>query len=191
MGKPKVSIIVPVYNVEKYIERCAVSLFEQTYGNIEYVFVNDCTPDSSIDVLKQVLSRFPNRTSQARILNHEKNRGLAVARNTALDNSNGEFVFHVDSDDYIEYNAIELLVNQQLKTASDIVSGMAVMHEVNREILLPNPHYQTKEEMVIDVMQLTINHSIWRRLIRKSLYIDHDVRAQEGVNCSGSLGIGL
>ena len=82
---PKVSILVPIYNVEKYIERCAVSLFEQTYENIEYVFVNDCTPDQSIKVLKHVLGRYPQRSSKTKVINHDRNRGVAASRNTALD----------------------------------------------------------------------------------------------------------
>lgn len=68
----KVSILVPVYGVEKYIERCARSLFEQTYDNIEYIFVDDCTKDRSIEILQKVLEDYPNRKNQVKILNHEK-----------------------------------------------------------------------------------------------------------------------
>ena len=64
----KVSILVPIYNVSQFIERCAVSLFEQTFQDIEYIFVNDCTPDDSIDVLNKVIARYPNRQSQIKII---------------------------------------------------------------------------------------------------------------------------
>ena len=74
----KVSILVPVYGVEQYIEKCARSLFEQTYSDIEYVFVNDCTKDDSIGVLKRVLEKYPQRMQQVRIINHEKNMGLGA-----------------------------------------------------------------------------------------------------------------
>ena len=180
---PKVSILVPIYNVEKYIERCAVSLFEQTYENIEYVFVNDCTPDGSIQVLEQVMKRYPLREKSTRIINHTVNRGLAAARNTGVENCSGEFVVHVDSDDYVELNAVEILVNQQLRSKADIVTGMMLCHNVNGDSLLPHPHYKTKDEMVLDMMQQTINHSVCKRLIRKSLYDDYGVREKEGVNC--------
>lgn len=183
MEKPKVSIIVPVYNVEQYIERCAVSLFEQTYSDIEYVFVNDCTPDHSVDVLKRVLSRYPQRSDQVKIINHDHNRGIAATRNTALDNCTGDFVCYADSDDLVELNAVELLVNRQMASNADIVTGMALMQTPNDQILLPHPHYNTKEEMVLDMMQLTINHALWRRLIRKSLYDEFQIKAKEGVNC--------
>ena len=180
---PKVSILVPIYNVEKYLERCAIGLFEQTYENIEYVFVNDCTPDDSIQVLEQVMKRYPLREKSTRIIDHTVNRGLAAARNTAVENCSGEFIIHVDSDDYVELNMVETLVNQQLSSNADIVTGMAVMHVVNGHTLLPNPHYNSKEEFVTDMMQETINHSIWKRLIRRSLYVDYGIRAKEGVNC--------
>ena len=107
VGMLKVSIIVPIYNVEKYIERCAVSLFEQTYSNIEYVFVNDCTPDQSITVLKRVIDCYPHRASQTKIINHDYNCGVAISRNTALEHSTGEFVCQVDPDDYIELDAFD------------------------------------------------------------------------------------
>ena len=67
-----VSILVPIYNVSKYIEQCAVSLFEQTYDNIEYVFVDDCSPDDSIALLKKVMERYPKRKDQVKIVAHEK-----------------------------------------------------------------------------------------------------------------------
>ena len=79
-----VSILVPIYNVENFIEKCSVSLFEQTYKNIEYVFVNDCSPDHSIEVLEKVAKNYPNRINSIKIINHDVNKGLAGARNTAI-----------------------------------------------------------------------------------------------------------
>lgn len=75
----QVSVLVPVYGVEKYIERCARSIFEQTYHNLDIIFVDDCTPDHSIDVLKRVLKDYPERKEQTRIIKHDHNRGLAGA----------------------------------------------------------------------------------------------------------------
>ena len=77
---PKVSVIIPVYGVEKYIERCARSLFEQTLDDIEYLFIDDCTPDKSVDILKHVLEEYPQRKSQVVIHRMEKNSGQAAVR---------------------------------------------------------------------------------------------------------------
>ena len=183
MNCPKVSIIVPVYNVEKYIERCVVSLFEQTYPNIEYVFVNDCSTDQSIVVLNQVIGRYSDRANNTKIINHHLNRGVAVARNTALDRCTGEFVCQIDPDDYIELDAVETLLSQQERSDSDIVTGQMVMHRSDRDVLIEFPRYSNKTDMVIDMMQPTIMHSLANRLIRRSLFEDYKIRAKEGVNC--------
>lgn len=96
----KISLLIPVYGVEKYIERCARSLFGQTYQNIEYIFVDDCTKDSSIAVLKKVLDDYPFRKEQVTIIHHNFNKGLSAARNTAFNHATGDYIIHVDSDDY-------------------------------------------------------------------------------------------
>lgn len=97
----KVSVLVPVYGVEKYIERCAVSLFEQTHRDMEYVFVNDCTPDRSISILRSVIERYPDRARQVRIIDNEVNRGVGATRAVAIAAATGECIMHADSDDYM------------------------------------------------------------------------------------------
>ena len=178
----KVSILVPIYGVEQYIERCARSLFEQTYVHLEYVFVNDCSPDRSIEILKEIMEDYPERKDAIRIVNHEKNRGLAAVRNTALKFATGEFVSHVDSDDWLENDAIENLVRVQQETGADIVSGNAIAHYSDRITSLTEPEYINKNEMIRQTIQLTLDHVIWRRLIRTSLYRDNNIAAVEGVN---------
>ena len=108
MQEIKVSICIPIYEVERFIERCARSLFTQSYQNIEYIFVNDCTPDHSIDVLQEVLKEYPNRAKFVNIVSHNINRGLAAARQTAIRHATGDYMFHLDSDDYLEHDAIRL-----------------------------------------------------------------------------------
>ena len=85
---PKVSVIVPVHGVEKFVEHCAVSLMEQTLDGVECIFVDDCTPDSSVDIIRNVISRYPER--EARIVSHSENRGLPTARNTGLELATGK-----------------------------------------------------------------------------------------------------
>ena len=101
-----VSILVPVYKVEDYIERCARSLFEQTYSNLEFIFVDDCSPDDSVEILGRIMDDYPARKEAVRIIRHNHNRGSAASRNTALDNGSGEFVFAVDSDDWLELDGL-------------------------------------------------------------------------------------
>lgn len=180
----KVSILVPVYRVEAYIERCARSLFEQTYANIEYVFVDDCSPDNCIEVLKDVMAQYPERANNVRILRHEKNRGLAVARNTALDNATGEFVCVVDSDDWLELDAIELLVGKQVETDTDIVTGNAHMYYEDGVKDLVEKKYADKNQMLLQQLKetWTMDTFIWGRIYRRSLYEDNHIRCMEGAN---------
>ena len=118
---PKVSVIVPIYGVEKYIERCARSLFEQTLDDIEYLFIDDCTPDKSIEILKQVLEEYPQRKPQVTIHRMEKNSGQAVVRKWGILNATGEYVIHCDSDDWVEKEMYEILYNTAINAESDIV----------------------------------------------------------------------
>jgi len=184
-----VSILVPIYNVECYIERCVRSLFEQTYPDIEYIFVDDCSPDHSIDILLRVLDKYPNRRNQVRIIKHDKNRGLAAARNTAVDNCQSEFLIHVDSDDYLKPNAVELLVEKQKESDADIVSGQAILHNKTSLSMMERPQYINKKDFVADMIKPSLHHTIWGRLIRTSLYKDNHIQAKEGVNIGEDLQV--
>lgn len=117
----KVSIAVPIYGVEKYIEQCAESLFGQTYENLEFIFINDHTQDLSMLILEDVIKKYPQRQKQIKIINHETNQGLAVARNTAIKHVTGQFVLWVDSDDFVDINLVTYLVEEQMKSDADIV----------------------------------------------------------------------
>lgn len=182
MKNPLVSIIVPVYNVEKYIERCARSIFEQTYHNLEIIFVDDCTPDNSIKILRKVIQDYPEREEQVKILRHNKNRGLAAVRNTGVAAATGYFLMHVDSDDWIEVYAIESLVQKQEEDNADIVTGLAVINENFQVSDVSDPHYQSKREMLDQIITTTTHHSLWPRLINLNLYRKYDIRSIEGLN---------
>ena len=121
-NRVKVSVLVPVYGVEKYIERCARSLFEQTMKDgIEFIFTDDCTRDRSIEILEKVVEEYPERKSQVKIIHHEKNQGLVSARVTGLKEAVGEYVIHCDSDDWVEREMYEIMYRQAKDTDSDIV----------------------------------------------------------------------
>ena len=119
----KLSVIVPVYGVEKYIARCAKSVLEQTYADTELIFVDDASPDSSIPVLREELRRYPHQ--QAVILRHATNRGLAAARKTGMEAATGEYIVSLDGDDYLEPGALDLLAAevQKRKESSGSVSA--------------------------------------------------------------------
>ena len=177
-----VSICVPIYNVAPFIERCARSVFNQSYPNCEFIFVNDCSPDNSIAILKEIVSEYPHLKDRIRVICLDRNQGLAATRNSAVAAANGEFIMHVDSDDWLEHNAVELLVREQKRTDSDIVSGNAIAHYKDREELLQEPDLEDKDILMRHMTELTLNHVIWRRLIRRSLYTENGIEAASGVN---------
>lgn len=118
---PKVSVIVPVYGVELYIERCVRSLFEQTLKDIEYLFIDDCSPDKSIEVLLSVLNEFPERKTQVLIHRMTENSGQAKVREWGMCHATGDFIIHCDSDDWLEPDAYSIMYNTAIEAGSDIV----------------------------------------------------------------------
>lgn len=178
---PKVTIGVPIYNVSKYIERCAVSLLEQTYDNIEYIFVNDQTPDNSIEILKDVIDRYPKRKEQIVIIDHNPNRGLAATRNTTIDSATGDFIMWCDSDDWLDVHAVEYSVKKQIETNADIVSFRSFRNNNNKLILLDECLSDDRDIMIENLIYKGVNH-IWARLIRTSLYLENNIRTVEGIN---------
>lgn len=180
----KVSVCVPIYGVEKYIEQCAVSLFEQTYKDIEYIFVNDCTPDKSIEVLKSVIERYPERRGQVNIVTHEHNKGLGGARRTALLNATGDYIMHVDSDDYVAKNAVELLVNKAQESHADIVD-CAFAEVANGKLVSSKQPYHGKTDIYNGIILSRlglITNQIWGRLIKRTLYTENNIINEDGVD---------
>lgn len=119
--QPKVSVIILVYRAEAYIERCARSLFAQTLDDIEYIFVNDATPDRSMDILYRVIDDFPQRKSSVRIINNKENRGQAYSRKRGIDVASGSYIIHCDSDDWVDTTLYEDLYSKAMKEECDMV----------------------------------------------------------------------
>lgn len=178
----KVSICVPVYGVEDYIERCAVSLFEQTYDNIEYIFVNDQTPDNSWEVLHDVIDRYPQLKGRILLPTHDKNRGSAAVRNTAANLAGGDFIMWVDSDDYIETDTVEKAVDVAVRENADLVLYNYVIDKMVYSEIVKIPHFATSEERTCALLERTIPACVWCAMIKRSLYNDNNIRCLEGYN---------
>lgn len=178
----KVSILVPVYNAGKYIKRCCNSLFGQTYNDIEFVFVNDCSADDSLQQIKDVVSAYPERISQLKIINHTVNRGSAASRNTALDNSTGDFIMWVDSDDYLELEAVDKLVQCYKTTGSDYISYSAYRYYKTYREKVVNECYASPQELLCAYLKGDANNYLWNRFVKASIYNDYHLRFIEGLN---------
>ena len=170
---PKVSVIVPVYGVEKYIERCAHSLFEQTLDDMEFIFVDDCTTDNSIYILENIIKDYPIRANQTRILHHEKNMGLPVARQTGIKEASGDFIAHCDSDDWVDTDMYRAMFERAVLSGADIVicdynvaneNGNTTVHGVLRK---------GRENIIKDTLALKCSWSVWNKLVKRELYLDN------------------
>lgn len=120
---PKVSVIVPVYNVEQYLRECLDSLVNQTLKEIEIICVDDCSPDRCIDILNE----YKNKDSRIKIIRNEKNKGLAETRNVGMKYASGEFIAFVDSDDFVSLNYFEELYNNAINHNADISATFSVL----------------------------------------------------------------
>lgn len=187
----KVSVLVPVYGVEKYIERCAVSLFEQTHRDMEYVFVNDCTPDSSISILRSVIERYPDRAPQVRIIDNEVNRGVGATRAVAIAAATGECIMHADSDDYMPPRAVELLCAEMERSGADVVDGawQRFTSAGLSEPVLPCQSCDNRRYLSLMLCQNIVSNRMWGRLFRRSLYADHGITLVPGVDYSEDYSI--
>lgn len=180
---PKVSILVPVYNVSNFIERCVRSLFEQTFSDIEFIFVNDFTPDDSIDILIDVAKQYPQRKKHITIIHHQINKGIAASRNTAIQAATGDYIVYVDSDDYIALNMIEQLYIKAINENADIVVSDIYIKTMNDIILTKDHVYNCLEERLKEIIICEKSQpALWNKMIRRSLFKHINYCFPEGLN---------
>lgn len=175
-----VSVIVPIYNVSHYISRCALSLMEQSLGNIEYIFIDDCTPDNSIDILLSIIDKYPDRRKDIKIIKHEKNLGLPAARNTGLELADGKYIFHCDSDDYLEHDMLAKMFYTAEKFTADIVYSDYYINYEADEVYVPQHSYTTGCEMMKASLQMDLIYNVWNKLVRRNLYAENNIRFPSG-----------
>lgn len=180
--KKLVSVIVPVFKAKDYIERCACSLFEQTYPNIEYIFVNDCTPDNSVELLEDIVKRYPERYPNTKVINFEKNQGHAHARNVALKQCNGDYVIQIDADDWVETDMVEILLKEALENDADMSCCGFYIEKANYR----EEHFVNADDIGakgISEGKFVLDYSAhWNKLIRTSLIKDNNIYCVEGTN---------
>lgn len=170
---PLISILVPIYGVEKYIERCFLSIINQDYDNIEIIFVNDCTLDNSVLILQNLIAQHKKYKNKIHILHHASNKGLASARKTALLAAKGEYVIHIDSDDWIEPGAIKQLASVAFNENADMVVGDYFHAYLNykEKISYTIPKCTNIYAQELACRNPSFPVSIWNRLIRREVHL--------------------
>lgn len=168
----RISVIIPVYNVEKYIARCIESILSQTFQDFEIVIVNDCTPDKSMEIVR----RYAEQDNRIRIFNHDENMGLMWTRRTGYTNAQGEYFVFCDSDDYMPNNALELLYNAIIKTKADIVVGNHTYINTNGKSSIKSnrlDYGNDKESVYKSLLNREMSHSIWGKIFSRKLFDSH------------------
>ena len=167
----KVTILMPIYKVEMFLERTLDSIFTQSYSNIDYVFVNDCSPDNSLQVLKNTIAKYGVEESRYTIVNHPNNEGIAVSRADCLANAKGDYVYFVDSDDWIEKDAVEKMVSVTKEGTIDIVGCDFMKDYMSGKTTYHHENYaETCRENMLRCLNYDIATVLWKLLIRRSLF---------------------
>ena len=162
---------MPVYKVEQYLEKTLNSIFTQTYQNIDYVFVNDCSPDNSLQVLKDTIGKHGIEEGRYTIINHEQNEGIAVSRADCVANAKGDYVLFVDSDDWIDPNMVQTLLDATDNGEIDLVGSDIASDYLDGKVTYHHEKYaETCRENLIKCLNYDINTVLWKLLIRRSLF---------------------
>ena len=180
MSNIDVSVIIPVFNVANYIERCVRSLFEQTHSNMEYIFVDDCSPDQSMAILHRLIEEYKDKNLSIQIITHEKNSGLPTARNSGLKVASGEYVFHCDSDDWVEKDAMEKMVRSAQTNQADIVWCDWFLSFRTNERYMKQKGKETPIDCMKAMLSGRLKYNVWNKLVKRSLYVDNQVTFPDG-----------
>lgn len=172
--KQKISVIVPVYNVEKYLSRCIDSLIRQSYSNIEILLVDDGSKDESLSICKE----YEAKDSRIHVF-HKENEGLGLTRNYGVEQATGEYITFVDSDDYLTLDAIDSMVKKAVETDADVVIASHYYKNKKQEIELSERLYcgtEIKEILMVHMMgnngnQLdALSYTAWGKLYKKEIF---------------------
>lgn len=168
----KISVIIPFFKVAPFVERCTRSLMEQTLEDVEFIFVDDKSPDESAEIIRRVVSEY-NRN--VKILKHTENKGLPAARNTGLAEAKGDFVFHCDSDDYLEPTMLEDMYKASVEDEADYIYCDYYIDFGTSRRYMGNPSFSEPEKMVKEgFLAGMMKYNVWNKLVKRSLYSSGD-----------------
>lgn len=179
---PKISVIVPIYNVEQYISECLDSLINQTLTDIEIICVDDCGSDKSMDIVQE----YAAKDNRIKIVKHAKNSGLSASRNTGLENSSAPYIMCCDSDDFYTPNMCEVMLNTITQTGADIaMCGINVIYEADHHLKdSDDEYYRIKFSGIQDVSDEIIGKcdvSSWNKIYRREFLDKHEIRWPTGL----------
>ena len=183
---PKISVLIPAYNVERYVARCLESVLGQTFEDIEVIVVNDCSTDGTRGVVQEFVSRDP----RVKLIDHEENYGVLWARKTLIEASEGEYLMFVDADDAIKPNACERLYSEAIENKADLVAGGYEFRSTGggRESCVNVLNYGSSSYGVAKAMlKNELSRYVWGRLFQRRLFVDNPLDYQKHLNLGEDL----
>lgn len=177
---PQLSVIIPIYRVEKYIEQCARSLFEQTLNDLEYIFINDCSPDHSIEVLQHVLEEYPHRKAQVKILHNKQNLGQSGTRYRGIKLATGDYIIHCDSDDWIDKDYYHAIIQKINETQAEIIICDYITEYVNQRKVIKYDNFSHPHDRIRMKRQLL--WSLCCTAIKRTLIEKYEIYPPRGIN---------
>ena len=182
-GNNMFSIILPVYNVEEYIEDCIKSILNQSYTNFEILCVDDCGNDNSMNIIE----KYAQTDNRIKIIKHDQNKGLGAARNTALNEAQGEYIVCVDSDDWIKEDCLQKIYNKFQETKSNSIWYKADVYwdkqkKMSEMTFFPEWYKQPEGFITLNEDNLTsFPMYAWNKAYKRNFIMKHNIRWSEGV----------
>ena len=174
----KISILVPVYKVEKYLERCLDSILAQTFTDWECILIDDGSPDNS----GKICDEYAKKDERFVVLHQESNKGVAAARNIAFNKASADYFICVDSDDWVEPNYLEELYNKAINTNADVIGCNLVKEFVHKSMVTKNLLPETSGECIKALLQGDIQGWLHVKMIKKSILVDNNISCVEGLD---------
>lgn len=187
----KISVIVPVYNTEQYLKRCLDSIINQNFQDIEIIIVNDSSTDNSLEIINEYLKQ-DNRII---LINKEKNEGLSAARNSGIEIAKGEYILHIDSDDWIEQNYFKEMYKFTIKNKADIVISDYYEDYDNKNIRYIQGQKEiydiqiNKFKAIENIFLFRGSTSVWNKLIKTELYKKNEITHPQGISLGEDLAV--
>lgn len=177
MERPSFSIVVPVYGVERYIRQCADTVLGQTYDKVQFIFVNDGTKDASMDVLNDLIEEKYSHLKDRIIIVNKENEGLPAARRTGVMHATGDYILHVDSDDWVETDMVEKVAGEAMRSGSDLICFKVFKEETKRVRIRGDRKYRIdqKDMFLRDIMTHKAYGYTVNKCAKRSLYTEHTV----------------
>ncbi|ASO27815.1 glycosyl transferase [Vibrio anguillarum] len=178
---PKVSVIMPVYNTELYVERAVVSLMEQTLDDVQFIIIDDGSKDNSLTIIKEIIERYPSRKKQVTLVSCE-NRGVAMTRSQGIELANGNYIIHLDSDDWAESNWLEMMYSSAIDNNSDVVVCDFSLIFRKKKKISEQKSIDNGFDCIKQLLNGELHGSLWNKMIRRSLLENNKIDFCSNIN---------